>query len=226
MGALPGFFAGKIGYYGPEGENGREWFEMIPHAQGRTLRAFCEMDNFGLSRDVTLSLDSNSRPVDGFVRVIQDGQIRGSSLFLVQSDAVACEASTFQLGRISQRKPLAAPLHYLGLHPLVGDALVALSRGTDRPGEFVMTHGITNSKSPNGELGLIAEPTLIDVAYLGEARISVAAGDFDARHYALRWSPQWPPAQLWVHGPLALFLRLTWSLIDARYELNELRTTR
>ena len=67
---------------------------------------------------------------------------------------------------VSQRKPLAAPLAYLGLHPLVGDALVTIPRGADRRGEFVMIDGIANSLSPNGELGLIAMPTHIDVAYL------------------------------------------------------------
>jgi hypothetical protein len=220
------FFAGRIGYYGPEGQNGREWFEMVPHAGGRTLRAFCEMDNFGLSRDVTLALDAESRPVDAFVRIIQHGVINGSSLFLVGSDAVICEALTTELGRISQRKPLLTALPYLGLHPLAGDALAALARGTDRPGEYVSIDGIANSVSPNGERGLIAMPTVIDVAYIGEETVDVPAGRFDARRYSLRWSPQWTPADLWVHGPQALFLRLTWAMIGARYELLELRTTR
>lgn len=220
------FFAGRIGYYGPEGENGREWFEMVPHAGGRTLRAFCEMDNFGLSRDVTLTLDAASRPVDAFVRIIEHGVITGSSLFLVGPDAVSCEALTTELGRVSQRKPIAKSLVYLGLHPLVGDALAALARGTDRAGEYVLIEAIANSVSPNGERGLIAMPTAIDVAYIGEESVEVAAGRFDAQHYSLRWAPQWPPADLWVHGPQALFLRLTWELINARYELLELRTTR
>ena len=125
--------------------------------------------------------------------------------------------------RVADFGALDAPLGYLGLHPLVGDALVTLCRGADRPGEFVTVHGLTNSHSPNGELGLLAVPTHIDVAWLGPERITVEAGTFDAQHYALRWQPHWPPADIWVHGPQALFLRLTWSLIDARYELAELR---
>jgi hypothetical protein len=220
------FYAGKICYFGPEGENGREWFEMVPHAQGRTLRAFCEMDNIGLSRDVTMALDGESRPLDAFVRIIQHGEISGSTLFLVQPRAVLCEGLTRERGRISQRKPLSTALPYLGLHPLVGDALAALCRGNAQPGVFLPVRGIANSTSANGETGLIAEPTLIDVAYLGDENLEVAAGTFAARRYALRWNPQWPPALLWVHGPLALFLRMTWDLIGARYELTELRTSR
>ena len=220
------FYAGLIHYSGPEGVNGREWFEMVPHPGGRTLRAFCEMDSIGLSRDVTMALDGQSRPVDGFVRIIQGGAVRGSTLFLAGETAIDCEGVTRELGRVSQRKVLPEPLQYLGLHPLVGDALVTISRGTDRPGEFRTVHGITNSASPNGELGLLAIPTDIDVAYLGAETIEVPAGRFDAQRFALRWRPEWPAADLWVYGPLAVFLRLTWSMIDARYELIQLRRTR
>jgi len=220
------FYAGRIGYCGPNGENGREWFEMVPHVGGRTLRAFCEMDEIGLSRDVSIALDAASRPLDAFVRVIQAGAVRGSTLFLVEPGAIETEGVTLDHGRVSQRKPLAAPLTYLGLHPLVGDALVTIPRGTDRRGEFVTIDGIANSLSPNGELGLIAMPTRIDVAYLGEERVRVPAGEFEARRYALRWNPAWPPADIWVHGPQALFLRLRWEMIDACYELTELRRSR
>ncbi len=220
------FYAGLIHYLGPEGVNGREWFEMVPHAGGRTLRAFCEMDNIGLTRDVSMALDAHSRPVDGFVRIIQDGRVRGTTLFLSAANAIECEGVTSELGRVSQRKPLPEPLQYLGLHPLVGDALVTISRGTDRPGEFRTVHGLTNSHSPNGELGLLAMPSAIEVAYLGDENIDVPAGRFAAQHFALRWRPEWPPADLWVHGPLAVFLRLTWSMIDARYELVQLRRER
>ena len=69
-------------------------------------------------------------------------------------------------------------------------------------------------------------PTQIDVAYLGEERVWVPAGEFEARRYALRWNPAWPPADIWVHGPQALFLRLRWEMIDAHYELTDLRRSR
>ncbi len=217
--------SGLIRYYGPGGvENGREWFDMLPHAGGRTLRALCEMDELALTRDVTMALDPDSRPLDAFVRVIQGGVVRGSTLFTCAPRELVCEGRTAELGRIVQRRALDAPLAYLGLHPLVGDALVTLCRGADRPGEFITVRGLTNSHSPNGELGLLAVPTHIDVAWLGSERVTVEAGTFDAQRYALRWQPHWPPADIWVHGTDALFLRLTWSLIDARYELAELRS--
>lgn len=223
-----GFYAGRISYVGPQGEIGREWFESVPFVGGggRTLRAFCEMDEVGISRDVTMALDAHSRPLDGFVRIVQGGAVSGSSLFLVGPGGVDCEGMTRDHGRVSQHKPVPGMLPYLGLHPLVGDALVAPLRGTDAPGEFRMIHGITNSHSPNGELGLLAMPTHIDVAYAGEESVEVPAGRFDTHRYALRWNPAWPPADMWVHGPLALFVLMRWSMIDTRYELIELQRTR
>ena len=143
------FYAGKIAYVGPQGEIGREWFEMVPFVGGggRTVRAFCEMDEVGISRDVTMALDERSRPIDGYVRVVNQGKVSGSTLFMVEPGRVELEGRTQDHGRVSQRKPVPGMLPYLGLHPLVGDALVAPVRGTDAPGEFRTVHGLTNSLS-------------------------------------------------------------------------------
>lgn len=182
------------------------------------------MDDLDLWRDVSLSLDAESRPIDAFVRVSQRGNVLGSMLYVVRADVLELKGITAEHGRVSRRITLAAPLPYLGLHPLVGDALIALCRGTDSPGEFRTVRGYTNSSSPNGETGLLAVPSAIEVAYVGSGSLDVAAGTFPARHYRLRWQPQWPIADLWVSGEQALFLRLEWELNRSRYELTELRT--
>jgi len=84
--------------------------------------------------------------------------------------------------------------------------------------------GYTNSKSANGETGLLAYPSAIEVAFVGMETVQTAAGIFDGQHYQLRWQPQWPVADLWVNGDDGLFIRLTWDLNQSRYELTELRT--
>ncbi|PEQ11347.1 hypothetical protein B2G71_17490 [Novosphingobium sp. PC22D] len=220
------FLTGKILYYGPEGENGREWFESVAHPGGRTLRAFCEMDEIALTRDASYALDEAGRPIDAFARVVKDGKVLGTTLFLVDDGAVECEGLIAGMGRISQRNPTPGRTSYLGLHPLVGDALVALSRGTERKGLFETVTGIANSLAPDGDEGLYAMPTAIAVAYMGEEDIAVPAGRFPARRYALRWNPAWEPADLWVTGEEAIFVKLEWAMIGARYELVELRETR
>ncbi|MEQ8693435.1 MAG: hypothetical protein RIC89_21670, partial [Pseudomonadales bacterium] len=84
-------------------------------------------------------------------------------------------------------------------------------------------HALTNSIAENGDRGLYATRTQIDVAFLGEEKVTVAAGQFPARKFALRWHPDWPPAHLWVRQADCVFLKLTWSQIDSWYELAELR---
>lgn len=215
--------AGTITYFGPAGESGREWFEMVPHRTGRTLRALCRMDDVDVWRDVSILLDEHSRPLDAHVRVIQGEEVRGSMTYTSTPAGLAYQGMTAELGQVDEQIALSQPLDYLGLHPLVGDALITCQRGTDAAGQFRTVHGYTNSKSANGESGLLAYPSAIEVAYLGNATISVAAGEFAARHYQLRWQPQWPVANLWVNGGDALFLRLIWELNQSRYELTQLR---
>lgn len=216
--------AGRIAYMREGRETGRERFERYVHGPGglQTLRAFCEMDDFALTRDVSYLLDSTFRPINAFCRVIAAGEVKGTTLFLLDGDAVECEGRTLTEGRVSQRIVAPGAADYLGLHPLVGDALVAVARGTSRIGEFLPVPGATNSISPNGDEGLLAQPVTIDAAYLGEEEVTVPAGTFQARRYALRWSPQWPPADLWVSGDEALFVRLSWDMVGAVYELVEL----
>jgi len=229
-GPTPDFQSGRICYRNASGETGREWFEMVRHGHGdqgtRTLRAFCEMDDMDLSRDVTIALNADHAPVDAFVRVIRAGQIIGSTLFQVEADRLTCQGRIIGLGDIHQSIPLSRPLTYLGLHPLVGDALIALARGTSEPGRYQPIACYTNSQSPAGEEGLTAMPVIIDVAYLGEAALDVAAGHYQARGYSLRWKPEWAPAQLWVHGEDALFLKLEWPMLGLGYELVDHRTSR
>ncbi|MFZ9305799.1 MAG: hypothetical protein ACO266_11270, partial [Steroidobacteraceae bacterium] len=215
--------AGTITYFGPSGESGREWFEMIPHRAGRSLRALCRMDDVDVWRDVTILLDAHSRPLDAHVRVVQGEEVRGSMTYTTTTRGLEYRGMTAEHGPVDEWIALPQPLDYLGLHPLVGDALITCQRGTDAPGSFRTIHGYTNSKSANGESGLLAYPSAIEVAYLGNETLRVEAGEFVARHYQLRWQPQWPVANLWVDGDDALFLRLTWDLNRSRYELTHLR---
>jgi hypothetical protein len=220
------FQAGRISYRNAAGETGREWFEMVRHAGGRILRAFCEMDDMDLSRDVSIALDLQHRPQDAFVRVIKGGRVTGTTLFLLEQGELHCQGRIQGLGAIDQRVALSRPLGYLGLHPLVGDALIACARGTSDPGSYLPIACHTNSQSPAGDEGLTAIPVTIDVAYLGEEALEVEAGHYIARGYALRWKPEWAPARLWVHGEDALFLKLDWPMLGLSYELVEHQTRR
>ena len=220
--ALASIISGRIHYRGGAGSTiGQESFEIARHAGGHVLRAFCEMDDIGLLRDVTLSLDPDWRPIDAFCRITRGGVVEAATWFGVEDGAVRVEGVV--AGKpIGQTLPTEGRCAYLGLHPLQGDALVVTQRGEDEPGVFRTVQGITNSISPNGDVGLEGVPVAIDVAFVGHEPVIVAAGRFEARRYALRWSPDWPPADVWVRKHDCVFLKMQWSLIDNWYELSEL----
>ena len=215
--------SGRILYLNDKGcETGREQFDLIKQQDGVTLRAFCEMDEIALTRDVTLTMDSLWRPLDGFCRITKCGKREASLWFDMGRRDV--RLSSWIHGQRVEQVTLDLPrrLVYLGLHPLQGDALIVNARGIERPGEFVAIDCVTNSISPDGDEAVGARTISIAVAYLGEQMITVAAGTFQARHYAVRWDPAWPAADLWVRRQDCIFLRLDWTHVSARFELAEL----
>lgn len=214
--------AGRIVYHHTDGPQGIEDFGIDVRADGRTLRAYCEMADGALTRDASWSLDPQLRPVEGQVRVVQHGQVTGSSWYYFTPEGAHCESLTASLGRTS--RTLLGRFDYLGLHPLVGDGAIALARGTDAPGTERMISSITCSYDVNGESELVALPIEIGVTYLGRDDLTVPAGTFAADAYELRWQPHWPPAQLWVHGDDAVFLRLVWSFSGLDCQLERYRT--
>ena len=176
------------------------------------------MDDIALTRDVTLAMDHLWRPLDGFCRITRNSQRQAALWFDVGTKAITLHSRIGELPAQTQTLPLEQPLAYLGLHPLQGDALIVNQRGTGRPGEFIPIASVTNSISPNGDEAVGARELVIQIAYLGEEDITVAAGHFAARHYALRWDPAWPPADLWVRREDCVFLAMRWAQVPTRYE--------
>jgi hypothetical protein len=219
--ALNQRLTGRIAYRASDGtELGREFFELINHSGGRILRALCAMDDVSLLRDVSLSMRPDWTPEEGYCRVTKHGTQESTLWFRVEETGVRVdtqlggEAHAQMFIETSQRLP------YLGLHPLQGDAIIAQQRGTDALGEFRAIESVTNSVSPNGDEAPGGTRLEIDVAYMGEESITVTAGTFQARRYALRWREDWPAADLWVRDD-NLFLLMRWSMIDTWYELTE-----
>lgn len=208
--------SGRIAYRDGQGaETGHEHFDLIATQGRRLLRALCVMDDICLIREVSIGMDEDFRPRDGSCRIWQDGA-ENLMRFDVAQDHVRSGETVL---------PLSAPLPYLGLHPLSGDALVIHQRGTDAPGEFRPIAAVTNSISPNGEEDLHMQAMVIDVAYVGTQEIGIAAGRFAAWHYRLRWRDDWPAADLWVRAGDGLFLLMRWAMVRAWYELTDWRET-
>jgi len=220
--ALRRRLAGRIAYRGADGGAiGCEHFDLSSHRDGHLLRALCVLDDVDLLRDVTISMDAAWRPRDGYCRLTRAGRDESTLWFRVEEDGVRVDGDLGGVRQPPQHVATDTRLAYLGLHPLQGDALIVEQRGIDRPGEFMPIETVTNSISPNGDEGVGAVRMTIDAAYVGVEAITVAAGSFTARRYALRWRTDWPAADLWVRQEDALFLLMRWSLIPNWYELTE-----
>ncbi|MCC2976541.1 hypothetical protein LK533_07615 [Sphingomonas sp. PL-96] len=220
--ALSRRLQGSIAYRAGDGAQvGRETFDLCSHPGGHILRALCVLDDVDLLRDVTLSLAHDWRPQEGYCRVTRGGRTEGVLWCRVEPDGVRVDSSIAGEAAPQQFIPTEAPLPYLGLHPLQGDALIVEQRGTDDPGRFRPIATVTNSVSPNGDEAIGGRLMTIDAAYVGAEEIEVAAGRFAARRYALRWREDWPAADLWVRAQDNLFLLMRWSLIETWYELAE-----
>ncbi len=71
---------GKILYIGDDDkERGREWFSFSFREDGQiTLRAYCEIDDARVERDVVYTMSSDFRPLDCFVRLHSAGKFLGT----------------------------------------------------------------------------------------------------------------------------------------------------
>ncbi len=212
---------GEIAYRAPNGDVlGRESFDLISHRGGHVLRALCMMDDIGLVRDVSLSMDLEWLPEEGYCRIIGAGRTEAALWFRVVPQGVCVDTSLQGKCEPQQFIPTENRLRYLGLHPLQGDALIVEQRGVDEPGTFRPIETVTNSVSPNGDEAVAGTYMQINAAYIGNEKIEVSAGSFSARRYALRWRQDWPAADLWVREEDNLFLKMHWSMIPTWYELT------
>lgn len=216
-------YAGRISYIDRDGrEWGREAFSATVHDQGRTLRALCEMDEARLHREVTWSLDRELRPRDGFVRLTRAGVTIATCWYLVDGVRVECEGVTQDHGRISRVATASRPIQFLGMHPLTGDSIIAAARGTDEPGVERRVMIAANSLAHLGDEGLDVQLLKPLVAFVGEERIEVAAGSFDARRYTIRWSETMPhKTDFWVTADDCLPLLTIVPALGERYEMVE-----
>jgi hypothetical protein len=224
--ALRRRITGTIVYRGADGSaQGHEYFDLSSHTGGHILRALCVLDDVDLLRDVTIGMDTDWRPIDGYCRLTRGGRDEAALWLRVGADGVRVDADLAGTRQPTQHIATERRLPYLGLHPLQGDALIVTQRGTDRPGIFVDVETVTNSISPNGDEAVGAVRMAIAVAYVGTEQIAVAAGHFTARRYALRWREDWPAADLWVRQEDCLFLQMRWSQVPSWYELIDYTDT-
>lgn len=195
---------------GREGEErGREFFTWTHHSDGKkTLRARCEIDEPDptVHRDIVYSLDENDVPMDLFVRLTVGDRFMGSGWIRNAGDYIECESYGPSIGRVSQKVPVEGAFDGFGTHPIVADAYN--SRRIDRskgPHSRKFRCFLPSPDHRGATPPFIAE-SLMQLGYIGEETVTVAAGTFDC------WKFEWtdphggmvnangahPPYEMWV----------------------------
>lgn len=220
-------------------ERGREYFTITRHADGRrTLRAYNEIDDApNVMRDVTLSIGTDWRPTDCFVRLSVGDAFVGSSWFQFTEREALCEGYTVNEGRISQRIALQRPIDAFGTHPIQGDGWLMKIVAQDQPGVARQYRNLMlcslDHRGATGPL-LMPHPLGVPITFVGRERITVAAGTFDALHFRITETAddaadtrnelgKHPPYDIWVtaDGEFVMLLATVKGYMMTRYELTE-----
>lgn len=213
----------KIQYLGPQGERGREFCTVTVHGNGdRTIRALCEMDDSGVLRDVTSTVDRNFVPKDCFVRVSVKDEFLGSSWFRFSGNRVECEGFTAKEGRISQIMEFARPPHSFITHPVACD--VWHFAGIDRTaGDRIQEmEGASCSPLPNGASGPMLGRTTHRVRYVGRETIDSPAGRFETEHAQYVKQDGTVGLDAWCTPNDRVLVKMGFPILSTTYNLMEL----
>jgi hypothetical protein len=167
-------------------ERGREYFTILKHEDGRrTLNVHAEIDDApNVLRLVTTSVDADWNPTDAFVRLSVGDAFIGSSWYRFNDRFAECEGFTVKEGRFHQHFDIDRPVATLGAHPIQGDAWhlngYDLSKG---PGRQILPLIMMSSQDHRGATGPTLIPRDLALNFIGEEKVTVAAGTFDALHF-------------------------------------------
>ena len=183
---------GKMLYIGDEdNERGREWFSYSFREDGQiTVRAYTEIDDGRVERDVIYTMTDKYAPLDCFVRLTVAGKFLGTGWIRVTDTQAECEVFNTTMGRVSQVVPLSEPATHLGSHPLVVDAIGCHSFDHSKPEKSQTRRGgLSTSPTLDGSTGPFLSaprPGAGGVTeYLGREMVETPVGEFEAHHY--RW---------------------------------------
>lgn len=212
-------------------ERGREYFHLDVHSDGkRTITAHCEIDDRpSVMRDITYSVDEHWLPMDCFVRITVGDRFMGSGWFKFHHGHTECETFTAPEGRISQRmEHRNPPLRTFQHHAIACDAWhLRLFDRTNGPGVQGIDEFLLSSPDHRGATGPMLFRIGVHIEYVGEERVTVKAGSFDALHFRYVSAPglpqEHPPYDVWctndgdflfLKGNVAGYMQTYYELVE------------
>lgn len=168
-------------------ERGREWFAFTHHADGAvTLRAHCEIEEPTptVLRDVIYSIGPDGRPRNLHVHLTVGDVFMGSGWFDIAPGTITCESAGPSIGRVSQRVSFEGELDGFGTHPIVGDGHMTRCMDVAKGPHRRTIRVYVPSPDHRGATPPLAAEVKIDLEYLGDETVTVAAGTFACRRFA------------------------------------------
>lgn len=216
-----------------DAERGREYFTLTQQPDGTdVLHAHCEIDDEPMVvRDVVQALDhTTAAPKDCHVRLTVGHRFEGSGWFRFGERQIECEMINQRDGRVTQRIDIDAPIRWMQCHPIAGDSLLMklydLSQGT---GKQFCDNIMLSSPDHRGATGPMLFPMAHGIEYLGEEEITVEAGTFQARRFAVvdtaeNLPEEHPPYEVWctADDDYILLRASAGGYMQRAYELSEL----
>lgn len=193
-----------------DAERGREWFAFTHHADGSVvMRAQCEIEEPAptVLRDMIYAIGADGRPRNLHVHLTVGDAFMGSGWFnLTHRDGgglIECESFGQSIGRLSQRVDFAGAIDGFGTHPIVGDGYLTKCMDVARGPHRRTIRVYVPSPDHRGATPPMAAQVTIDLEYLGDETVTVAAGTFACRKFAFidtgeMGGKQHPPYEMWV----------------------------
>lgn len=214
-------------------ERGREYFTLTQQADGTdVLLAHCEIDDEpNVIRDVSLALRHISgRPLDCAVRLTVGDRFEGSGWMHFMDGRAECETINARDGRIRQSVETQGKIKWLQSHPIVGDALLMRLYDLEQgPGKIFFKDLYLTSPDHRGATGPMLFKTGFSIVYVGEVDMTVAAGDFRARHFQVtdtagNLPEEHPPYEVWctADDDYILLKASAGGYMQTHYELTQL----
>ncbi|MBU3672370.1 MAG: hypothetical protein FGM43_07440 [Sinobacteraceae bacterium] len=192
---------------------GSERFMLTRHPDGsRSLQMRADLRSRGSLFDVYLHVDAGFRPVTAFANYWTGGVLKGAGYFQIEGDALRAMSRGPASG--SQTRATAVPARFsIGAHPVSGDGWHTAhydmaARGVQTLNLYSVDAGADLTKPVLGTL------LPLSVEYLGDERVTVPAGTFDAQRFRLAGLND-----LWVYGPDRLVVKSELPRRGIRYVL-------
>jgi len=214
-------------------DRGRETFTFHEQTDGTSvLHAHTEIDDApDVIRDVVASFETETlAPIDGFSRLSVGGEFEGCGWFQFDNTYARFNGFNRKTGPNQSEIYISARTPWFGHHAIINDGFLGRLFPMDaKPGKIRLEQVMMSSPDHRGATGPELFSLSFGIVYIGDETITVGAGTFEARKFAIvdtaeGLPEEHPPYEMWcAKDPQGFFLQGgVGGYMQTWYELAEL----